>query len=869
MSVSTPPCAVFPSPPSVPLGEEAAPSVPPSGAQRTPPQPLLLHADGERNSLSSSNNPPTEDGTMLIPSSASSASSTLPPAAVGPPVAAGSEEPLPSSLAAQPETNFSKSIPSPSSLQTQRSAQNQPSAAGSRENTNKHSNSSNSPPIATGPTAMLTAIPSPVLPSDSQLQHSSPSSSSAPPSDAGRHLEKFGAPAGSSSSAVVAPAQDSLSSSINSQPISDNRISPNSSSSPLHVRPHVNGVGGGQKQPSPAAIDPLAAFFKKVIAEAASAAPPPSSAASSSTTIDFDVHCLELDSEEESLKALLGKSPEAHEKLTTAVSLASRNEAKALSDHVKAWLAPAQVAAAAGPTTINTVYCTSSPRGPRVHINFASHDALADAMLTFPFLVRCGCLVSSWGVRPCAGVSKHSLPELLRLSCTPKEKCPQQSSIAQQLLADMKLDYSTFWFPRLDHDKWNHHGRTTISIFVLPRTVRILDLQQLVNRVHLQHDLHGAKVQVQGMNSPLLRRCNLCGQLGHEPNKCGVYSGIAVRLTGLRPFPHQAMLDLTVKFQAKNGFLGSAVTELRPSRRLTLLFDTWNEETMARFALVFSEIKHQLYDKCLPAQVKVADRFKECQECGSMEKPHSCPFSQTNVMMSRAKPAAKSSGAASSAPAVQPGDKMCQSWRRQKSCANKERCNWEHPVDHVVQTVCIEFQKSGACGRARCRFSHVAPAGAAGGAQVQVELPAAPKPATQVAAKAATAASKQQGAVSVTNGNRFAPLSNSDDPAVVPQEEKESEPVAKTPPQPHRSLSATAANGSSVSAAAPAASPSRKRSASLREPESNPDGSASGASVPVSSLSSLSFASPTRSKSTAGAGAVTKKAKMAAANSRQ
>ena len=281
MSVPTPPHAVSAPPPSTSSGEEAADSALPRAAQQAHLQPSLPHAQVESVSLSPSTTP--LDGTMTIPSTPPFSPSPLLHAPVTQSAGVqGVEEPLSLSLAAQPEANSSKSFSSPSPLPAQGSAQNQPSAAGSRDNTNKHPNFSNPAPIAKGATAMLTDTPSPILSSNSPSPQATSSSSLVHPSGVGQHLANSGAPAaGSPPSAVVAPALDAHSFSLHSQQNLSSGISLSNSHALPPAHAQASSAAGGAKHKnsgvSSKAIDPAAeSQLQQLFAEAKAAAAPAS-----------------------------------------------------------------------------------------------------------------------------------------------------------------------------------------------------------------------------------------------------------------------------------------------------------------------------------------------------------------------------------------------------------------------------------------------------------------------------------------------------------------------------------------------------------------------------------------------------------------
>ena len=220
-----------------------------------------------------------------------------------------------------------------------------------------------------------------------------------------------------------------------------------------------------------------------------------------------------------------------------------------------------------------------------------------------------------------------------------------------------------------------------IVVYVLPRN--LTQLKEEINRLHLQHELWGSKVRVHGMNDPALKRCNQCEQLGHQPDACSMYSGLALRLIGKKPLPYSLMVDLQGKAGARMAFLGSSFDEMQPSRRLTLLFDVTvgkEEQHMTQLAThllpLFTDLQPLLHGsvQC----VDIRDRNRECKECGSLSRPHECPFmdpararrSQTAPLSSDSAP---SMGAASAAASASGGEGMCGSWRRFRTCERKDK----------------------------------------------------------------------------------------------------------------------------------------------------------------------------------------------------
>lgn len=754
------------------------------------------------------------------------------------------EEPLPAAAAApQSEANSAKSFFNTATQASSSSAQNQPSDSSSRDNTNKPSNSSPSTPIETGPTAKLTVCPSSIPPS-------APPTSSATSSLSFMHqngnpgdLENSGALSGLPSTAVVAPAVTGATSiqsfSLNSQLQVTGDILPNSSHSPLQHVHEKESPAALLNSPSPtSSVSGLIQNFNNLVTAAKQAQP----SAASAARINMSVHCLVIDNDHEDLK-----QDGAKELLAKALELAHNKQAAALQSHVANWLSPSQV-------EVQTVYAIATHGNPlRIHINFASHDVLANAMMKFPFLSRC-LPGRSWGTgaRPtaCNGGTKHSLPELLRITFEVKEEVGASKTImaadVKHLLTDvMKLNYSTFWTP-IVKDSNQSGGHRTQAIFVLPRIVDLPSLRREVDRLHMSCEFRGSKIRVSGAgpgNSKLLSRCTLCDQLGHPQEQCGIYSGCAVRFIGNKPFPYQAMLDLQLMTKAKTAFLGKGIDVRQPSRRLTLLLDvdTWSDESQSVLLQLICDMQHQkiLFED--PKLVDIKTRFKECNECGSIKTPHECPFALGRVVKPKPaavkpKPSENKVGEASSALA----DKMCRAWRRWKLCSRMATCKFEHPEAHVAEQICFEFRDSGACMKDGCIFRHVQPEKPV---EVEKQKSNVLSPLQQPAAAApkAALASKKRGhespskespsdsvpAVRRQGVNPFSSLS-SDTVEVDEDEEKGGSVTAPSSPSRNNSQSR-----------APSASPTKKQKQSGAEETQL-------ARPPVSSLSSMSSPSPSR-----------------------
>jgi hypothetical protein len=150
-----------------------------------------------------------------------------------------------------------------------------------------------------------------------------------------------------------------------------------------------------------------------------------------------------------------------------------------------------------------------------------------------------------------------------------------------------------------------------------------------------------------------------------------------------------------------------------------------------------------------PRVVRPADRKRECRECGSLARPHQCPFTDRaagTVARLRLQPAASRSvthhreadeslPSPSAAPRPPPparsspalrltppslsasfsDSNMCKSWRRTKTCPRLDKgkpCGYTHPADLTLTTKqCNAFRDTGFCAQGElCRYPHLMPA---------------------------------------------------------------------------------------------------------------------------------------------------------------
>lgn len=484
---------------------------------------------------------------------------------------------------------------------------------------------------------------------------------------------------------------------------------------------------------------------------------------SSSTPIDLSCHCLVVDEARVKLEdrlvsqfnmalALAGynNTPDSSSS-TSSTSHSSSPRARdiddsALREFVCTWLGitaqDVAVAVFSQPLSLNRV----------LHIQFHSFEALSRALSSNVFLIRCGSAAHShssvWtrgAVSPC-GPPRSDCLELLQFSCFPTQafELSQLQGQVQQLLMDMQLDHTSFWFPssyRNSLPKLRHAAQSQMAIkfFVLPRHIHQAHAD--IIRLHRKLSLFGGTVSVQGANQSSWQRCGQCDALGHQQQSCPLYAGIAVRLLMNKQVPFVALKTLIQRAGARSGYLGGSADHLLPHRVVTLLFDGDVDQPAVCLPMVFQKLHPLLKDihpllHEPPHLVNVRNRVRECKECGSAVRPHQCPFA-TLFPMSMAKklqqqgtgtgaePAqatAKDTGAQvptqpprpAAVPRPPPTDLMCKSWRLHKSCPRQEMgrvCRFQHPAEHVpeprLQPLCRVFTASGLCPKgATCAFRH-------------------------------------------------------------------------------------------------------------------------------------------------------------------
>lgn len=492
-------------------------------------------------------------------------------------------------------------------------------------------------------------------------------------------------------------------------------------------RKHFLSASSASLQPSPAA---------SASSSASAPAPPPSSSSSSSRSLTDAAacHCLVVDDSRERLP----EGGEDWKRYKEALALVGDH--KTLRVHLAAWLKL--------PASDITIAYAPKQHSLRLHINFRSLSALGQALLAHPFLVRCGSIGSEWS-KPCGDVKKQALPELLQLSCIPSHRAGMEKLMPDvtQLLSDMGLQHTSFWFPSAaSRANAAASENNRVLIYVLPRN--IAQLSEEIDRLHLNYELWGSKVRVQGMNTLALKRCNQCDNLGHNPDACLLYSGLALRLIGKKPLAYSLLQELQSRTGARTAFLGSGFDEMQPSRRLTLLFDIpagKEEQHMTQLAShlqpLFADLLPLLH---APVQcVDIRDRTRECKECGCMQRPHECPF----VDPSRARRPQQAPAASAASSAAAAGAEMCGSWKRTRACTKKEHgtCKYAHPLGYILPVKskeCFAFKRDGYCTEGTtCRYEHNQPSAATNGKPNDQAAPAAAAAAPASSSAPAPAAS--------------------------------------------------------------------------------------------------------------------------------
>lgn len=480
------------------------------------------------------------------------------------------------------------------------------------------------------------------------------------------------------------------------------------------------------------------------------------------------------------------------------------------------------------PQLVGAGVACSFVKAARVHVQFRSHAHMAAALKATRLLMQCGATSSVWDVEAC-GPRRHDRPEKLELSCSPSDGMPHAASdlpaaITHLLKNEMQLEFTSHWIS--SQYTAARVGTGYVVVNVLPRSISLVDLTETVERLNAaKHTLWGGVVHVHAPIMPSLARCKDCGKLGHEPNACPRYSGVALRLLFSAPVPYAMLLELVERMGArKESFLGHAAL-LLPHRKVTLLFDVDKSQVdvSARLKSLLEPVLWQ-YGRLMcdaPRIVDVQNRLKECAECGSSDKVHACRWPQIKLgqqlqrgggMGQPKQQQGKPSLGSASAPAsvVPAGDMMCRSWRRSCTCprlARGDRCRYEHPATYVVpQSVCFNFRDTGSCSRGEaCRFQHAAPQQQPMAA-VPPSVPAAAAAAAAVVRAAATVAPAVVASVAAAAAARV------DVPTAVPVPKK----AARTP------AASPARKGDSESRTAPTSARKRKATDSQLQGKPSP-----------------------------------------------
>lgn len=432
-------------------------------------------------------------------------------------------------------------------------------------------------------------------------------------------------------------------------------------------------------------------------------------------------HCLVVD---ESKLSSVGGPSDDDASFKAAMALARDRSAPAvLEQHVRQWLQQKGVADA----DISCVTYTDRGTTRQLHIHLVSIDGLSRAQATVPFLVRCGALDASRWNKPCGGVPRNKLPEMLRFSCNPLATRPanQLASSVTAFLAQHHLEATAFWFPHsmAQLAQQRNGQQQSVTFYVLPRQVQAL--AGIIERLHQKAgvDFWGGSVRVDCPNRPDLTRCTSCNALGHAANRCELYRGVAVRLLMKEPCSYEGLKHLVAAIDgARSSFLGSSDSERIPSRRITLLFDEPDIDP-ARLRQQYTTIASSVAAGIArvnaidllhepPRLTETKHRLRECRECGSMEgTAHVCPFAPPGTgrpaTSSGSQPARAALPALSAAAA---SADVCRSWAMSKQCRRGQTCTWKHPADMIpTGRLCYEHQRNGFCAKgSSCRFDHPA-----------------------------------------------------------------------------------------------------------------------------------------------------------------
>ncbi len=574
-----------------------------------------------------------------------------------------------------------------------------------------------------------------------------------------------------------------------------------------------------------------------------------SASSSARTTFDLSCHCLVVDRS----KLTSGSADAVH--LDHALSLVDRNE---MLEYLRSkWLTKLL-----GPS-LAIAYTDPEVRVKVLHLNFDSLDSLSAALQAYPFLCRCGTVFSaaSWGPQAkCCGPSKHQLPEMLQLRCTTTTQGNRDLSLLngdiERLLKEMNLAGSLFWSPPKVNPAQQQEVRY-MMINVLPRFADLPSLSAVVERTHSKHQLWGGTVRVHAPNTAALRRCSQCTKLGHDAEACPQYNGLAIRLLFKQPVPFQQLMTMQSTAGASRSYIGKGFDDLKPHRKVTLLFDLVSHSEDELHALykhlepLLEQVRPLLYQE--PTEVKPMERHRECRECGSIMAPHSCPFSTQPLSLMaimRNKNAVREQ-AASSPPTVRKAQSaagavgaresrdrrpvssaeakvnktLCKTWRRLHSCPRGDACQFEHPSDHVPSTaaagqgVCFAFRDRGFCAAgSMCRFPHT---GKDGAAVTRAAVPVV----SAAAAASAVVASPVIAVPAVDQPQTAGAIILPNQAAVSVEDEEEQKSTSAVPTSieaPPRATSPPLASAVARAAAPVPVTPSRKRRSEDSDPLTQP-----------------------------------------------
>ena len=516
--------------------------------------------------------------------------------------------------------------------------------------------------------------------------------------------------------------------------------------------------------------------------------------------------------------------PDSVDRLQFNAARTLASDRAALTQHVLSWLT-AHYSAPDHNSLAGDVCGAHMPsrEQERLHINFTSVEALHRALVRCPFLVRCGSLsASAWQSNKPCGPQRHLCPELIQLSFTPVRAATsaEVEEKTKLLVAEMKLDYTALWLSSSRAPTGSNKNATSrIQVNILPRDAS--KVAAVVKQYLLQFGINDGKIRMQAPNSPDLCRCTQCDQLGHRSNKCVKYDGFAMRLPMKHPMSFHGMTQLVSILGARCGFIGSNMEEMKPSRRVTLLFDI-NATDLAQLADVVTRIASVITSQQLdlfdtPYHLEnIQHRSTECVECGSTDRTHACHFRQSFLGSAAAHAPQPRVGAASASHAppaavlvARHGGaldssslNMCRAWFKSKTCPRKEKgqqCKYDHPPQHTrPDNTCFQFSQHGSCNRGEaCRFIHAA-------------------------ALTPVVDSQPEQAPPSTHAPSRAPTSDAATEAATPPAADLSALAETLPPPPSASSSNAAA--AVASAAAAAATPKKKRGrAAAAAPISNSD----------------------------------------------